>query len=99
MIPCPSTPPPIRLHAAVDVTYRRSARWHRSHGIFNPLNLLHLFDLSFVGRRDEPALEFQGVSYTFGEIDARSNRMARLLTQRGLKGGDRLCIYLPNCVE
>jgi malonyl-CoA/methylmalonyl-CoA synthetase len=63
------------------------------------LNLLHLFDLSFVGRRDEPALEFEGADYTFGEIDARSNRMARLLARRGLKAGDRLCVYLANCVE
>jgi malonyl-CoA/methylmalonyl-CoA synthetase len=54
------------------------------------LNLLHLFDLSFSGRRDHTALEFQGDSYTFGDIDARSNRLAQLLAQRGLKSGDRL---------
>jgi malonyl-CoA/methylmalonyl-CoA synthetase len=63
------------------------------------LNLLQLFDLSFVGRRDHPALEFQGVSYSFGDIDARSNRLAQLLAQRGLKSGDRLCVYLANCLE
>lgn len=63
------------------------------------LNLLHLFDLSFAGRRDEAALEFQGATYTFGEIDARSNRLAQLLANRGLKTGDRLCVYLANCVE
>lgn len=63
------------------------------------LNLLHLFDLSFVGRRDHTALEFQGDSYTFGDIDARSNRLAQLLAQRGLKSGDRLCVYLANCLE
>jgi malonyl-CoA/methylmalonyl-CoA synthetase len=70
-----------------------------THGIFNPLNLLHLFDISFVGRRDHAALEFQGASYTFGDIDARSNRLALLLTERGLKSGDRLCVYLANCIE
>jgi malonyl-CoA/methylmalonyl-CoA synthetase len=63
------------------------------------LNLLHLFDLSFVARRDHPALEFQGATYTFGDIDARSNRLAQLLAQRGLKSGDRLCVYLSNCLE
>ena len=63
------------------------------------MNLNHLFDLSFVGRRDRVALEFQGAIFTFGEIDARSNRLARLLAQRGLKKGDRLCVYLANCVE
>ena len=63
------------------------------------MDLLHLFDLSFVGRRDQAALEFQGTSYTFGDIDARSNRLAQLLAGRGLKSGDRLCVYLANCLE
>jgi len=63
------------------------------------MNLTHLFDLSFVGRRDAVALDFHGSTFTFGEIDARSNRLARLLAQRGLKKGDRLCVYLANCVE
>jgi len=63
------------------------------------LNLTHLFDLSFIGRRDTVALEFQGATYTFGDLDTRSNRLARLFEQRGLKTGDRLCVYLANCVE
>jgi len=63
------------------------------------MNLTHLFDLSFVGRRDEVALEFAGRTYTFGEVDARSNRMAALFRARGLQTGDRLAIYLANCVE
>jgi malonyl-CoA/methylmalonyl-CoA synthetase len=63
------------------------------------MNLLHLFDLSLRGRAAEPALEFAGAVYTFGEIEARSNRMAQLLAARGLQRGDRLCVYLPNCVE
>jgi malonyl-CoA/methylmalonyl-CoA synthetase len=63
------------------------------------LNLTSLFDLSFAGRRDSVALEFEGRTFTFGEIDARSNRMSRLFVQRGLQMGDRLCVYLANCVE
>ena len=63
------------------------------------MNLTHLFDLSLIGRRDAPALEFGGRTFTFGEIDARSNRMARLLRARGFETGDRLCVYLANCVE
>jgi malonyl-CoA/methylmalonyl-CoA synthetase len=63
------------------------------------LHLLNLFDLSLVGRRDATALEFQDRSFTFGEIDSRSNRLAQLLVRRGLKAGDRLCVYLANCVE
>jgi malonyl-CoA/methylmalonyl-CoA synthetase len=63
------------------------------------MNLCHLFDLSLIGRRDQDALEFAGRTYTFGEIDTRSNRVANLLASRGLKKGDRLCVYLANCVE
>jgi malonyl-CoA/methylmalonyl-CoA synthetase len=63
------------------------------------LNLTDLFDLSLRGRANLPALEFENRTYTFGEIDARSNRLAQLLSRRGLKTGDRLCVYLVNCVE
>jgi malonyl-CoA/methylmalonyl-CoA synthetase len=63
------------------------------------MNLNQLFDLSFHGRREDVALEFGGASFTFGEIDERSNRMAALFQARGLEKGDRLCVYLANCVE
>jgi malonyl-CoA/methylmalonyl-CoA synthetase len=63
------------------------------------MNLVQLFDLSLSGRCNEPALEFERRVYTFGEIDARSNRMAQWLKARGLRAGDRLAVYLPNSVE
>ena len=63
------------------------------------MNLLHLFDLSLVARRDEPALEWEGKTYTFGEVEARSNRVANALVARGFVKGDRLCVYLANRIE
>ena len=63
------------------------------------MNLIQLFDLSLVGRRDEPGLEFEGRTYTFGEVDARSNQMAHWLLAKGLKLGDRVAVYLANSVE
>lgn len=63
------------------------------------MNLAQLFDLSFVGRRDEVGLEVAGRTYTFGEIDERSNRVAALFHARGLQAGDRLAVYLANRVE
>ena len=63
------------------------------------MNLNQLFALSFQGRRQQIALEFEGRRYTFGEIDERSDRMAALLRERGLEAGDRLCVYLANCLE
>ena len=63
------------------------------------MNLLDLFDLSLQGRREAIGLEFGDRSFTFGEIDSRSNRLARLLLRRGLRAGDRICVYLVNSVE
>jgi malonyl-CoA/methylmalonyl-CoA synthetase len=63
------------------------------------VNLRQLFDLSLVGRRDRVALEWQGAEYTFGEIDVRSNRVARALSDRGIVQGDRVCVYLSNRIE
>jgi malonyl-CoA/methylmalonyl-CoA synthetase len=63
------------------------------------MNLCHLFDLSLRGRRDAVALEFRGRSFTFGELDSSSNRLASLLARRGFRMGDRLCVYLVNSVE
>src|SRR5437763_15915503 len=63
------------------------------------MNLLHLFDHSLLGRRDEIALEWQGENSTFGDIETRSNRVANALRARGFEKGDRLCVYLANRVE
>jgi malonyl-CoA/methylmalonyl-CoA synthetase len=63
------------------------------------VNLTDLFDLSLRGRRDQVGLEFQGREFTFGELDDRSNCVAAALSARGLERGDRLCLYLANCIE
>jgi malonyl-CoA/methylmalonyl-CoA synthetase len=63
------------------------------------MRLTDLFDLSLLGRRDSIALEFEGQQYSFGELDARSNRLAQFLMRQGFTVGDRLCVYLKNCVE
>ena len=61
--------------------------------------LTKLFDRSLIGRRDEAGLEFKGRVFSFGEIEAESNRIARTLAARGLRKGDRLCVYLVNSAE
>ena len=63
------------------------------------MNLLHLFDLSLIARRDEVALEWADAEFTFGEIEARSNRLGHALRARGLAKGDRLAVYLANRIE
>ncbi|MDQ3281807.1 MAG: AMP-binding protein [Acidobacteriota bacterium] len=63
------------------------------------MHLLHLYDLSLLACANEPALEWDGVTYTFGEIEARSNRVAHGLIAEGFQKGDRLCVYLANSIE
>ena len=63
------------------------------------MNLRQLFDLSLVMRREQTGLEWAGAEYTFGEIDARSNRVANVFKAWGLTPGDRVCVYLANRLE
>ena len=67
------------------------------------MQLTDLFDLSLAARASESALdvEVNGLitTLTFGEIDARANRMARALAGRGVVAGDRVAVYLVNRLE
>jgi malonyl-CoA/methylmalonyl-CoA synthetase len=68
------------------------------------MQLTTLFDLSFIGRAAQPAIEYVNTNgtlqrLTFGEVDARANRMASELRARGLAQGDRLCVHLANRIE
>jgi malonyl-CoA/methylmalonyl-CoA synthetase len=63
------------------------------------MSLIELFDASLRGRADAIGLEYEGHSYTFGELESRSNRLAQYLVAEGFRPGDRLCVYLANCVE
>ncbi|HKC88968.1 MAG TPA: AMP-binding protein [Blastocatellia bacterium] len=68
------------------------------------MQLLDLFDLSLAGRASAEALEYDRAdgsveTLTFGDLDARSARVGRLIASRGLARGDRLCFFMPNRVE
>src|SRR5689334_5385041 len=36
---------------------------------------------------------------TWGELDATINRLAHALVERGVRGGARIALMLPNCIE
>jgi malonyl-CoA/methylmalonyl-CoA synthetase len=63
------------------------------------LHLFHLLDHSLLGRAREVALEWQGALYTFGDLERRSNRVARWLGAQGIVSGDRVGVYLANRIE
>ena len=45
------------------------------------------------------ALVCDGQRLTYAEVDAQVNRLANALTAQGLQRGDRVVLYLPNCLE
>ena len=68
------------------------------------MNLVELFSHTFAERAQGTGVEIVDASgsvltLTFGEIDARANRMAAELSARGLVRGDRLCVHLTNRIE
>jgi len=68
------------------------------------MSLLALFDCSLIARAAQPALEYAGPGgalsvFTFGDLELRSNRLAHLLSARGLARGDRVAFFLQNRIE
>ncbi|MCC7055445.1 MAG: AMP-binding protein [Gemmatimonadaceae bacterium] len=66
--------------------------------------LLSLLDHTLIGAATRAALEVdlgggELASYDFGDLEVRSNRLAWVLHDRGLRRGDRLAFLLQNRVE
>jgi acyl-CoA synthetase (AMP-forming)/AMP-acid ligase II len=54
-----------------------------------------------LGRRaaetpEHPAILFEGATITYGELDARTSRLAHALRAHGVGPADRVALYLPN---
>ncbi len=63
------------------------------------MNLPGLFRQCLTRRAAETGLEFAGREYSFAELDRRSNRLAHRWLEDGFRPGDRVAVYLKNCVE
>jgi malonyl-CoA/methylmalonyl-CoA synthetase len=68
------------------------------------MQLADLFAASLTGHPTVAAVEFDLPDgtircLTFGDLEIRSNRLARLLVERGLTAGDRIGVYLANRIE
>jgi amino acid adenylation domain-containing protein len=61
--------------------------------------LQQLLTKSAVRFPEKTAVWARGRSITYRELDQRSNQLAHLLRQQGIKKGDRVGIYFPKCVE
>ena len=63
------------------------------------MNLLDRFDRTLERHGRSGALEFAGREFIFDQIENRSNRLANRLADDGFEAGDRIAVYLSNCVE
>jgi non-ribosomal peptide synthetase-like protein len=62
--------------------------------------LLHeLFERQADLRPDATALDCAGATMSYGELERHSNRLARLLRQRGVRRGDCVGLWLPRSME
>ena len=61
--------------------------------------LQDLLSKSAAQHPNKPAVWARGRSITYRELEERSNQVAHLLQQRGVKKGDRVGLYFPKCVE
>ena len=63
------------------------------------MNLLDRFDRTLERSGQGLALTFAGQEFTLDQIEDRSNRLANRLAADGFEAGDRIAVYLSNCVE
>ncbi len=48
---------------------------------------------------DAPALDFYGHGLNYAELDRLSDRCAALFTELGVRPGDRIALFMPNCPQ
>lgn len=46
---------------------------------------------------NNPAIFYFGTRFTYSELDEKVNQFAHVLLKEGIKPGDRVALYLPNC--
>ncbi|CAG9567340.1 unnamed protein product [Danaus chrysippus] len=74
----------------------RSKRWGR-----NNSTVAELFTKRALKTPDAPCfIMVEGRTWTFREIAENSNQVSRVMQEHlGLKRGDVVCVFMPNCVE
>jgi len=63
------------------------------------MNFASLLDLHRRNDPDAPAVRYEDVAWTYGELDTRVNRFANLLEARDVADGDRVALLAPNVPE
>jgi len=63
-----------------------------------PYNIADMFEHSVDAIGDRPAIICEDTTLTYGELEARANRMAHHLSAQGIKAGDHVGIYATNSI-
>lgn len=63
------------------------------------ISMLNIIRENGILYENKVAFIFEGKSITYGELDQQTNIIANSLLDMGFKRGDRIAIYLHNCVE
>ncbi|MBI5521737.1 MAG: long-chain fatty acid--CoA ligase [Desulfarculus sp.] len=81
-------------------------RWFKSYDPQVPLHLDYPdLDIHALVRRkadqlpDKAALKFMGLTLTYGRLFDQVDRLATVLSKRGIKAGDRVVLLMPNCPQ
>ncbi len=61
--------------------------------------LFRVLDRAAENYSTQTAILFQGRSIRYGELRNQVDRLAAGLAQLGVRKGDRVCLFLPNCIE
>jgi long-chain acyl-CoA synthetase len=75
-------------------SYPRGIAWQTA---FTPRPLYHLLDDAAARYGNKPCIDFLDRLWSFTEVKELSDRFARGLLDLGLKAGDRVGLFLPNC--
>lgn len=59
----------------------------------------HFLEASADRLPQKTALVCDGERFTYARLESAANRLAQALVQRGLKRGDRVALFLPNCTD
>jgi len=62
-------------------------------------NLSALVEAQAAGAPERPGLVFEATTLSYGELEARANRLAHFLVERGVEPGQRVALALPRRPE
>jgi long-chain acyl-CoA synthetase len=69
------------------------------HLVYPAIPVFHFLDEAARLCPERLCLIFQGETYTYREVAAQSDRLAAALTGLGIRKGERVGIFMPNCPE